>query len=153
MSHWVVKMLLSFSITTGDNNMPYFGVLSGIHLFENWPTELILTLTLFFFFKVGTSILFYFFFFSFIFISWRLITSQHCSGFGHTLTWISHGVTCIPHPGPHSHLPLHPIPLLPQSAMTGSFGDSNNQAHCNNYCFLLLPMGIPDKLETLDKLP
>ena len=52
-----------------------------------------------------------FFFFSFIFISWRLITSQHCSGFGHTLTWISHGVTCIPHPDPPSHLPLHPIPL------------------------------------------
>ena len=25
-------------------------------------------------------------FFSFIFISWRLITSQHCSGFCHTLT-------------------------------------------------------------------
>ena len=38
--------------------------------------------------------------FSFIFISWRLITSQHCSGFCHTLTWISHGVTCIPHPDP-----------------------------------------------------
>ena len=32
-------------------------------------------------------------FFSFIYISWRLITSQHCSGFCHTLTWISHGVT------------------------------------------------------------
>ena len=42
------------------------------------------------------------FFFSFIFISWRLITSQHCSGFCHTLTWISHGVTCIPHPNPPS---------------------------------------------------
>ena len=28
-------------------------------------------------------------FFSFIFISWRLITSQHFSGFCHTLTWIS----------------------------------------------------------------
>ena len=27
-----------------------------------------------------------FFFFSFIFISWRLITSQHCSRFCHTLT-------------------------------------------------------------------
>ena len=26
------------------------------------------------------------FFFSFIFISWRLITSQRCSGFCHTLT-------------------------------------------------------------------
>ena len=33
----------------------------------------------------------FFFFFSFIFISWRLITLQHCSGFCHTLKWISHG--------------------------------------------------------------
>ena len=45
---------------------------------------------------------FYFFpfFFSFIFISWRPITLQYCSGFCHTLTWISHGFTCIPHPDP-----------------------------------------------------
>ena len=50
-------------------------------------------------------------FFSFIFISWRLITSQHFSGFWHTLTWISHGVPCITHSDPPSHLPLHPIPL------------------------------------------
>ena len=42
-----------------------------------------------------------FFFFSFIFISWRLITLQYCSGFCHTLTWISHGFTCIPHPSEH----------------------------------------------------
>ena len=47
------------------------------------------------------------FFFSFIFISWRLITLQYCSGFCHTLTWISHGVTCVPHPAPPSHLPLY----------------------------------------------
>ena len=53
----------------------------------------------------------FFFFFSFIFISWRLITLQYCSGFCHTLTWISHGFTCIPHPDPPSHLPLYPIPL------------------------------------------
>ena len=53
----------------------------------------------------------FFFFFSFIFISWRLITLQYCSGFCHTLTWISHKFTCIPHPDPPSHLPLHPIPL------------------------------------------
>ena len=39
-----------------------------------------------------------FFVFSFIFISWRLITLQCCSGFCHTLTWISHGFTCVPHP-------------------------------------------------------
>ena len=52
-----------------------------------------------------------FFFFPFIFISWRLITLQYCSGFCHILTWISHGVTSIPHPDPPSHLPPHPIPL------------------------------------------
>ena len=52
-----------------------------------------------------------YYFFSFIFISWRLITLQYCSGFCHTLTWISHGFTCIPHPDPPSHLPLHLIPL------------------------------------------
>ena len=40
------------------------------------------------------------FFFPLIFISWRLITLQYCSGFCHTLTWISHGFTCIPHPDP-----------------------------------------------------
>ena len=37
---------------------------------------------------------FRFFFSPFIFISWRLITLQYCSGFCHTLTWISHGFTC-----------------------------------------------------------
>ena len=52
--------------------------------------------------------LFYFFYF---FISWRLITLQYCSVFCHTLTWIRNGFTCIPHPDPPSHLPLHPIPL------------------------------------------
>ena len=40
------------------------------------------------------------FFFSFIFISWRLITLQYYSGFCHTLTWINHGFTCVPHPDP-----------------------------------------------------
>ena len=47
----------------------------------------------------------------FFFISWRLITLQYCSGFCHTLKWFSHGFTCVPHPDPPSHLPLHPIPL------------------------------------------
>ena len=48
------------------------------------------------------------FFLLFIFISWRLVTLQYCSGFCHTLTWISHGFTCVPHPDPPSHLPLPP---------------------------------------------
>ena len=52
------------------------------------------------------------FFLIFIFfISWRLIILQYCSGFCHTLKWISHGFTCVPHPDPPSHLPLRPIPL------------------------------------------
>ena len=54
---------------------------------------------------------FVFLFFYFIFISWRLITLQYCNGFCHTLTWISHGFTCVPHADPPSHLPPHPIPL------------------------------------------
>ena len=67
---------------------------------------------LFFFFLLFI----YLFIFSFIFISWRLITLQYCSGFCHTLTWISHVFTCIPHPDPPSHLPLYPIPLSLPSA-------------------------------------
>ena len=63
--------------------------------------------------KIGDNsfYLFIYYYFPFIFISWRLITLQYCSGFCHTLTWISHGFTCIPHPDPPSHLPLHLIPL------------------------------------------
>ena len=34
-----------------------------------------------------------------------------CSGFCHTLKWNSHGFTCVPHPDPPSHLPLHPLRL------------------------------------------
>ena len=34
-----------------------------------------------------------------------------CSDFCHTLKWNSHGFTCVPHPDPPSHLPLHPLPL------------------------------------------
>ena len=63
-----------------------------------------------------TNLFVFFFFIPFIFISWRLITLQYCSGFCHTLTWVSHGFTCIPHPDPPSHLPLHPIPLGHPSA-------------------------------------
>ena len=48
----------------------------------------------------------FFFFFNFIFIFYFL----YCSGFCHTLKWNSHGFTCVPHPDPPSHLPLHPIP-------------------------------------------
>ena len=60
------------------------------------------------------------FFFNFVFkviyFNWRPITLQYCSGFCHTLIWISHGCTCIPHPEPPSYLLPHPIPLGHPSA-------------------------------------
>ena len=45
-----------------------------------------------------------------IYFNWRLITLQYWGGFCHTLTWISHGCICVPHPEPLSYLPPHPIP-------------------------------------------
>ena len=47
-----------------------------------------------------------FFFFNFIILYW----------FCHTLTWIHHGCTYVPHPEPPSHLLPHPIPLGHPSA-------------------------------------
>ena len=55
--------------------------------------------------------LFYLFFPQIIFISWKLITLQYCSVFCHTLTWISHRFSCVPHPELPSLLTPHPIPL------------------------------------------
>ena len=49
-------------------------------------------------------------FFKFIFINWRLITLQYCSGFCHTLTWISHKYTYATSLKAPSL--LYPIPLL-----------------------------------------
>ena len=100
------------------------GILIWIHKLYSWYLSKfhIYPLFIFLYFIVVLAILWHFFFFPlaffwywilfyFIFINWRLITLQHCSCFCHTLTWISHGFTCIPHPGPLFHLPLHPIPL------------------------------------------
>ena len=42
--------------------------------------------------------------------NWRLIILQYCGVFCHTVTWISHGCTCVPHPDPPSHLPPHHVP-------------------------------------------
>ena len=64
-----------------------------------------------FFISVFIYLFYLFLFFPFICISWRLIPLQYCSGFCHTLTWISHGFTCVPHPNPPSHPPHHPIHL------------------------------------------
>ena len=68
--------------------------------------------------EVNFSFSYFFFCFSFlknlfIYFNWRLITLQYCRGFCHTLTWISHGCTCVP----HSEAPL---PLPSPSHLSGS---------------------------------
>ena len=73
-------------------------------------------------------------FFSFIFLSWRLITLQYCSGFCHTLTWISHGFTCVPHPDP---------PLSPPSPSNPS-----GSSQCTSPEHLSHASNLPDHFET-----
>ena len=76
-----------------------------------------------------------------IYFIWRLITLQYCGGFCHTLTWISHGYTCVPHPKLPSHLPPHPIPLgcpsaLALSALFHALNlDSSSISHMVIYMF------------------
>ena len=40
-----------------------------------------------------------------IYFNWRLVTLQYYSHFCHTVTWISHGCTCVLHPESRSHNP------------------------------------------------
>ena len=91
---WLLLILLRFTVKhTGTcvihSSFFYMGENKGQHTqkLSSWVC---------FIFHVHDSIIYLFFIFSFIFISWRLITLQYCSGFCHTLTWISHGFTCIP---------------------------------------------------------
>ena len=53
--------------------------------------------------NIWLDIIFFSFFFSIFF--------QYCSGFCHTLTWVSHGCTCVPHPSGSSQCtrPEHPV--------------------------------------------
>ena len=60
-----------------------------------------------------------FFLNKFIYFNWRLITLQYCNGFCHTLIWISHGFTCIPHPEPS--LPIPSLWVIPVHFLIGLF--------------------------------
>ena len=91
---WLSDYQFHTFIITKTDTVSYF------HLHYYWFYFL-------FIYVFGRCIFIYLFFL----ISWGLITLQYCSGFCHTLTWISHGVTCVPPPDPPSQLPLHPIPL------------------------------------------
>ena len=117
-------MTQQLSMSTGDH-LP--GVLrsrkeiSGLKRdWSRWYLRTPLTLCFcnsrcFFFCWAGGSINIFcsFIFFPFIFISWRLITLQYCS-FCHTLTWISHGFTCVPHlKPPPASVPIPSLWVIP----------------------------------------
>ena len=61
-----------------------------------------------------------------------------CSEFCHTLKWNSHGFTCVPHPNPPTHLPLHPLPLsLPSAPGRSACLMYPTWAGFNLICFIL----------------
>ena len=76
----------------------------------------------------------------FFYFSWRLITLQYFGGFCHTLTWISHGFTCVPHPEPPSHLPPHPIPLGHPSAPALSTLSHASNLDCRSVSHMIIYM-------------
>ena len=81
------------------------------------------------------------FFFFFLYFNWRTITLQYCGGFCHTLTWISHGCTCVPHPEhPPFHLPPSPIPLGHPSAPALSTLSHASTLDCQSISHMLIYM-------------
>ena len=51
---------------------------------------------------------------SFFFFNLRLITLQYCGSICHTLTWVSHGCTCVSHPeSPTTSLPIPSRRVIP----------------------------------------
>ena len=51
-----------------------------------------------------------YFIFKLIYFNWNLIILKYCSILCHTLIWISHRCTCVPHSKTACYLPPHPIP-------------------------------------------
>ena len=67
----------------------------------------------------------------FIYFNWKLITLQYCSGFCHTLTWISHGCISVSHTELPSHLPPHPIPQdHPSAPALSTLSHASNLVIC-----------------------
>ena len=77
-----VSLFIVFLATSSIFETQYIQGQKNIFLFYPAPGPKIISFSFFLSFFIDLS-------FSFIFISWRLITLQYCSGFCHTLTWIS----------------------------------------------------------------
>ena len=93
-----------------------------------------------------------FFFFTFyLFIFFIFL----CSGFCHTLKWNSHGFTCVPHPDPPSHLPLHLLPLGFPTVVTQFCyrhkARKYPKCHSILWFFLLYPVGRREEMNANSK--
>ena len=84
----------------------------------------------------------------FIYFNWRLITLQFCSCFCYTLTWISHGCTCVPHPEPRSHLPPLPIPQGHPSAPALSALSHASNLDCWSISHMVIYMFLCSSLKS-----
>ena len=74
--------------------------------------------------KFSNFFFFTLFFYLFIYF-WIIFFFLICSEFCHTLKWNVLEFTCLPHPDPPSHLPLHPLPPgLPRALI-----ESENVVH------------------------
>ena len=74
----------------------YIKIISGWQNLR-WSLFFSLCFSLFYELFLSEQLLYFFFF---------LICSEFC----HTLKWNVLEFTCLPHPDPRSHLPLHPLP-------------------------------------------
>ena len=100
LKHWALATLAFLTFIDYSNYSVIFPLAT---LSSLWKANLLYTHMMDFFFLI--------LFLNYcIYFNWKLITLQYCSGFCHTLTWISHGCTCVPHPEPASQLPPHLIP-------------------------------------------
>ena len=108
---------VSFSILVSSGYMPRSGIISGFLVLLYW--SICVFLCQYFMSHsfdcggfVGNFEVVKCEFFNFVFFFFHLpFFFFICGGFCHTLKWNSQGFTCVPHPNPPSHLPLHPFPL------------------------------------------
>ena len=95
-----------------------------------------------------------------MYFNWRLISLQYCSGFCHTLTWISHEYTCVPpvpNPPPTSPHPIpqgHPIALALRALSRASDLHWSSISHGNIHVSMLfsqiiLPSPSPTESKSL----
>ena len=103
---WGVPMQNEFSGRNNKMNKKALAVPGLERIYKKWVPESKFT-------SPNSNIEFFFF-------NYYYYYYFYCSGFCHTLKWNSHGFTCVPHPNPPSHLPLHPIPLGLPSALSPS---------------------------------